>query len=317
MTTEKELIKMKEKGALTNEEYLTALAQLYAQERKKERTISPEKMRQYILFSVVLLGVFCILAGLGLIIAANWGAIPALLKVGSSLGLLVLSLSGASYFNNRERKNWAETFLFISFLLIGGNIALIQQIYHFAISMSEGSFLWWALSLPLVFITKSRLIPLCSVGLFGFSIWDYIWKVHYMVWVAWLFLFMLLTHFFTGKVSTFLRHLALVLALFFLYSGDILSHSGEGIIGVITTTAFLIFATNVPRGEIGVIRYYNYLFIFVAWRICLLFWHASYNLAHVGIRLIVFGAILLVGVLLHYRYFDRIQQAIKRLVIHE
>lgn len=317
MTTEHDLIQMKQKGALTDDEFLKALTQLQIKERKSSFWSDPEKARKKILFSIALLGIFSVLAGLGLIIAANWASIPAILKVGGGLSCLATSLVITSFFKNNSKPLWMEAFLFISFLLIGGNIALIQQSYHLSLSWQEGSLAWWILSLPLVFFTKYRLIPLCSVALLGFSIWDIIWNMNYMLVAGLMFVLMMLTHFFKGSFAKLLRDITFIAAIFCLYAGDIIANSGAGMVGVITTTLFLIFAVNTPKTEDGTVKYYNYIFLLVAWRIFLLFWNAYYNLTNIGILLIVFGIILLAGAGLYTYYFKQIQDFIRGFIKHE
>ena len=88
-------------------------------------------------------------------------------------------------------------------------------------------------------------------------------------------------------------------------------------VGVITTTLFLILAFNTPKTEDGAVKYYNYLFLLVAWRIFLLFWNAYYNLTSIGILLIVFGSILLTGAGLYTYYFKQIQDIIRGFIKHE
>lgn len=311
-----ELMRMKQQGALTDKEYLMALEQLHNQERTRTQT-DPEIIRKRILFSITILGIFSVLTGLGLIIAANWTLIPAMVKVGTALAFLALSISGAIYFQNRHRPYWTEAFLFISFWLVGGNIALIQQTYHLNISWTTGSFIWWALSLPFVFMTKHRTLPCCSVALLGFTLWDYVWKINYMLTAGILFVFMMFTHFFNNKTMLFLRKLAFVIAIFILYVGDLNNSNGVGLIGAISTTLFLLLSCNTSKNELGIVRYYNYLFVFVAWRIFLLFWTAYYNLADIGILLVAFGSILLAGVAFYYYYFNQIQELIQKFVIHK
>lgn len=314
MITEKDLIRLKQKGALTNVEYFKALNKL----RTKEGEWSdPEKTKKSILFSIALLGIFSISTGLGLIIAANWAVIPAIVKVGSCLGFLAISLVFASYFQRNNKPLWTEAFLFTSFLLVGANIALVQQSYHLSLSWQEGSMAWWVLSLPLVFFTKYRLLPLCSVGLLGSSIWDIIWDMNYMLVAGLMFVLMMLTHFFNGSLAKFIRDIAFIAAIFCLYVGDIIANSGAGIIGVITTTIFLIYALNTPKTEDGAVKYYNYIFLLVAWRIFLLFWNAYYNLTSIGILLVVFGTILLAGAALYTYYFKQIQEFIRGFIKHE
>lgn len=317
MVTEQDLIRMQKNGALTKAEFKKALEKLQQNEGKTSFWSDPEAVRKKIIFSIVLLGIFSVLAGLGLIVAANWAVIPAVVKVGGGLACLAASLVTTAYFDKNEKRLWMEAFLFISFLLIGGNIALIQQSYHLSLSWQEGSLTWWILSLPLICFTTCRLLPFCSVGLLGFGIWDIIWDMHYMLVAGLLFLVMMLTHFFNGPKAKFLRELAFILAILFLYAGDIGSDSIRGGVGVIATTLFLIFALSVPKTEDGTVRYYNYLFIFVAWRIFMLFWNAYYNLTHIGVSLIIFGTILLAGAGVYTYYFKQIQDFIRGFVKHE
>lgn len=317
MTTQQDLIRMKKKGILTEREYSMAMKKITSKKNTKAEEPDFEKIKKRILFSIVLLGIFSILAGLGLIIAANWALIPAILKVGGGLAFLVASLVTTTYFQRNEKPLWMEAFLFISFLLVGGNIALVQQSYHLSLSWQEGSMAWWGLSLPLTFFTKYKLLPLCSVGLFGFSIWDIIWDMNYMAVVGILFVIMMITHFFAGLKAKFVRDMAFIAAIFFLYVGDISVNSGAGIAGVITTTLFLIFALNTPKTEDGTVKYYNYLFLFAAWRIFMLFWGAYFNLTRIGLSLIVFGTILLTGAGLYTYYYKQIQDFIRGFIKHE
>ena len=282
-----------------------------------ESSSNSDKIRQRIMFSVVLLGIFSILSGLGLIIAANWAVIPAFVKTTGGLMALAASLVGTSYFQRNGKVLWAEALLFVAFLLVGGNIALIQQSYHLSLSWEAGSLLWWGLSLPLVILSHNKLLPVCSIGLLGFSVWDVIWNMHYMLVVGLMFVLMMSTYVSQSKMAKFLRGLFFTIAIVFLYVGDIDSSDGAGFVGFITTTAFLIIIANAPKNEIGKIRYYNCLFIFVAWRIFLLFWNAYYNLTSIGVLLICFGSILLLGVGLYTYYFKQIQDMIKGLIRHE
>lgn len=274
-------------------------------------------MRRRIVFSISLLGIFSILTGLGLIIAANWAVIPAILKVSGGLACLAISLVATSIFQKNKKTLWAEAFLFISFLLIGGNIALIQQSYHLSLSWQMGSLTWWALSLPLVFFARYKLIPLCSIGLLLFSIWDIIWEMNYMLLVGILFVLMMATFFFNGSKAKIIRDLAFIFAIFFLYVGDMSSGTVTAVVGVVTTTLFLIFALDFTKTEEGQVGYYNCLFVFVAWRIFLLFWNAYYDLNNIGIMLVVFGTVLLVGAGLYTYYLKQIKEFIRGLIKYE
>ena len=333
-TTQKDLLRLRNEGLLSDAEYYDALDALEAEDQSGERVarsyddvrpvkrapLDPEKIRKRIIFSVALLGIFSVLAGIGLIIAANWQFflnLPAIVKVSFGLGMLIVSLMTTFFFYQNKKVLWEEAFLFISFLLIGGNIALIQQSYHLVISLQRGSLIWWALSIPLLFFTRYKLIPLCSVTLLGFAVWDVIWRMNYMLLAGMMFLVMMVTHFFTGSKAKFIRECAFILGMFCLYVGDIGLGDGRGFLGIVTTTIFLMLMLSAPRTEDGAVRYYNYLFLLVAWRVFLLFYRAYYDLMSIGVALVVFGLILLLGAGLYTYYFKQIQDAIRRFIKHD
>ena len=129
-----------------------------------------------------------------------------------------------------------------------------------------------------------------------------------------LFLLMMLTHFFDGKTAKFFRMVFFVATIFMLLVGDVTSRSGAGTVGFLTTVIFLFCLGGSPKDTNALVRDYNKIFIFVAWRIFLLFWIAYYDLEKIGILLVAFGAILLAGVGLYTYFYDQIQQAIRKMV---
>ena len=302
---------MKQNGLLTAEEFVQALHYV---KKNTPTPPDPEKIKKRILFSITLLGIFSILAGIGLIIAANWAIIPPFMKVSGGLAGLAVSLVIVDYFEKNDKKFWKEAFLFISFMLIGGNIALVQQCYHLSLSWEEGSFFWWLLSLPLIMFTKHKLLPLCSVALLVFAIWDIVWDMNYMLVAGVMFVLMMLTNFFSGVVAKLVRELAFIAGIFCLYVGDFYSIDSTeiaGCVGVLSTTIFLILMLSSSKVENGMTKFYNYLFLLVAWRIFMLFWNAYYNLTSIGVSLVVFGSVLLTGAGLYTYYFKQIQNFIK------
>lgn len=321
--TEEELVQMKRKGDLTDEEFLKALSQLRGETRNEVRKVTPpdpEKIRKRVIFSIALLGIFSALTGLGLIIADNWDNIPDICKVAGGLLCLLVSLIATVGLRKKNKILWSEGFLFLSFLLVGANICLVHYTYDLGLSLREEAMLWWAFSFPMVFFTRYKLIPYCSVGLLVFSAWEIVWAMNYLLVAGILFLLMMLTHFANGPLAKITRDISFIGALACLYVGDIVSNTGAGAVGVITTTMFLMVALNTPKNNEGIVRYYNCLFLLVAWRIFLLFWGACYTMAgtSIGIMLLVFGTVLLIGAGLYTYFFKQIQNFIKGFVIkHE
>ena len=118
---------LKKNGVISDAEFETQKKFLLNDDEQEKKVYFPEMTKERILFAIVLLGVFSVLAGLGLIIAANWDSIPPMLKVALGLGSLASSLVATTIFERNGKSRWREVFLFVSFLLIGGNIALLDK----------------------------------------------------------------------------------------------------------------------------------------------------------------------------------------------
>ncbi|GHS95841.1 hypothetical protein AGMMS50276_12950 [Synergistales bacterium] len=84
-------------------------------------------MKQYI---VMTLGLAMVGLGALSFVAANWGMIPAWLKIAIILTAYLLSVVVACFCERRERKAISEALLFLSGFLLLGGIALSAQIFH-------------------------------------------------------------------------------------------------------------------------------------------------------------------------------------------
>ena len=197
-------------------------------------------------------------------------------------------------------------------------MAVIQQSFNFNLSWNEGSSIWFALSLPLVFMTKKKYLPICSLILFLFGVWEYLVDIfeylNYMLISGLFAALVFLSFLLDGKVAKTLRTISFSIALLVLVLGDI---DRVDIAGLISTIIFLLYIARLPKTEDGQVRFCNALFVLIAWRIFLLFCGAYHNLMSIGIQLVVFGTILLAVAGLYYYFFERIQQCIRRLVHHE
>jgi len=115
----------------------------------------------------VLTALAALFAGLALIliISHNWDEIPRLTRM---LGLIVITVAinlmgGLHLLNDRYRSG--VLWLFFGGIAYGASIMLIAQIYHLGEHFPDGIF-WWALGvLPLLFVTRSRLIALQALAL--------------------------------------------------------------------------------------------------------------------------------------------------------
>ena len=272
---------------------------------------------------VLFLGVFCILAGLGLIIASNWEMIPAALKLLGSLGLLIVGLFGIYCFREKQQRLGIEISLFYSFLMIGANIALIQQTYHLSIGFSQGALLWAILSTPFLFLTKRLLLPIVWMVLFVCGIYDYLIDLYrflekyfdflgYRGVAGLFFIGFLLTYFssaswakkgrnacifFAGLVMLF-GDTFLGLPFFNQPMGDIEAMSPIGVLLTITLLAPVVFSVDTIAPQ----KYFFGILTYVALQVVLLFWTARFALAQTGIALAVFGALLLLIAAAHAKF---------------
>lgn len=302
----------------TQDDFDRTVSRIVSCEEKREtaaaRSAAAETVKQRVLLGIVLLGIFSILAGIGLIIAANWDVIPVVVKVLGGIACLGGSLAAMLHFYFKGKQNWMEAFLLISYFLIAGNIALIQQAYHLYIAWNEGCLFWGLLSVPLLFLTRIKILYYITAGLLVFGVWDIMERllrgVHYMAVVGALFLIMMLGTIMKGQAGTVIRRMSFVGAIILLYGGDTMS---ESIVGLVTTTLFLVLLARFsPHAD--QVKWYNTLFCFAAWRIVLLFWNAYYNLNNMGLMLIVFGVVILSGAGSYYYFYDKIQAQIRRLI---
>lgn len=116
----------------------------------------PEAGRNYWVIAFAAIGSVLCLAGISLIIASNWQAIPAVVKLG---GLLVLLAGSMVLGVEAQRRGWHRSWWECSYLaasvfpLLG--MMLISQIFHLH-GEASGLMLAWALAIaPLPFLSRS------------------------------------------------------------------------------------------------------------------------------------------------------------------
>ena len=328
----KRLNSLKEKGFLTEDEYKKALSQMdgvgassslkhtaneplvQGADLRKQKGPLPKDARQAILFIIALLGAFCVLSGVGLIIASNWALIPASVKMTAGIVALVLSSFGVLFCRAKSHNSLAEVMLFASFFLVGGNIALIQQIFNLSISFEAGSRVWWGISLPFVILTKKNYLRICSIILFIFGFWDYfdelLYYLNYQILAGILFVIVFLSFLGDEKIRR-LRAPTLGVAMALLFLGDL--HTDD-MVGFVFDFFFVIALAALPQDpKLRAVRFCHFLFVFIVLRVVDLFASAYHNLMSTGVQLIVFGALLLALAGGYCYFFDRIEQTFERL----
>lgn len=268
--------------------------------------------KEYVVFCLMILGALSLLAGIGLIIAANWAVIPDFVRVIGGLVVLGISLGLTGYLSGKGWTKTSEVALFVSYLLIGGNIALIQQTYNLDITWRNGCLIWSILGFPLALLAKFPLVRWCTVALLALGLWSYIIEVNHLVIAAILFLS------FVGTMPLSETHWSRIRNILFwamwvvLFIGDIVHHQEFAVI----LDMFTLIACLISISNQRFLLFYNLLFVCAGIRIIMLFWHA-HNLNDTGIRLVICGLALLLLGGLYYKFFDKLQKLLQKWIAHE
>jgi len=102
------------------------------------------------------------------LIAANWEAIPRLMRVVTILVLIIAGLAAAAQALRRGSGGVAEAALVFTLLCYGSGIALVGQMYH--LSGDEAAFmLTWTVGALVVSLSFSSPMAAVSAGLLGFG----------------------------------------------------------------------------------------------------------------------------------------------------
>lgn len=113
--------------------------------------------RVLMLIAAVLFG-----AALLMLIAANWEAIPRLMRVGGVIGLLWLLTLSAAFWLRRGATGLGEAALVLASMTFGGAIALIGQMYHLSGDATDTLLLWLGSTAFSAVLFRSR--ALCVIG---------------------------------------------------------------------------------------------------------------------------------------------------------
>lgn len=116
-----------------------------------------------------LLGGALLLAGLVLVVAENWPALPVWLKLSAWAVILALVLLGAKACEGHDgRSALGEGLALVACGWVLGGIALVSQIYQLDARPPNGVWMWLALVLPAAWILRARTV---SVTVFAALVW--------------------------------------------------------------------------------------------------------------------------------------------------
>lgn len=152
--------KLREAGLITDEQRQNIIAHFNLKE---------EEGRFFVILSFI--GAVLAVAGIVLLISANWEEIPRGVKIGVGL-LLMLGAHGGGWWLREVRGDYRKTGEALHFLGSGlflANIALVGQIYHLVSRPPNALLLWLAgiVALPWLLRSKAQYVLL----LVGFFVW--------------------------------------------------------------------------------------------------------------------------------------------------
>jgi uncharacterized membrane protein len=135
-------------------------AELEARLREASAEIAPAETGNVVRRALALLGGGLLLAGLALIVAEHWAAIPRLGKLAGWAAVQVLLLLAADALGRRfaDRRFLAEALTLASCGWVFAGIGLVSELYHLTSRPANGFWLWLVLLLPAAFLLERRAV---------------------------------------------------------------------------------------------------------------------------------------------------------------
>jgi len=144
------------------------------EERLRAASLAAVEGRQSrkVLAALMTLGALFVLAGLILLVAENWEAIPPSVKLAAWAALQAGFLSGYLHAQNRGYGRVAETCALVAGGWVLAGIALVGQIYHLQSRPVNGVWLWAALLVPALWLLeRATTTRMLFVGSLTLALW--------------------------------------------------------------------------------------------------------------------------------------------------
>lgn len=141
---------------------------------QKKKILDYEKAHKNpILFNaLLLLGVFLIALGVISVVAANWDGIPDMVKLVTDFVILAAVAYGTFWAWKAQKNIWFEGGILALFMLAGASIGLVGQVFQLNGSFASAGLLWSFMTLPLIIVTKRKILPSLWVPLLFASIFS-------------------------------------------------------------------------------------------------------------------------------------------------
>lgn len=122
------------------------------------------RQRPYLLYALGGIGALAVATGFLAIIASNWDAIPAGVKLGADL-LLVAGLSAGAVRGDARGSAWArETLILLQYGVVLASMGLVAQVYHLGGAPWQALLAWTALTAPLMAQGRSAVLAVLWVA---------------------------------------------------------------------------------------------------------------------------------------------------------
>jgi len=153
----------------------TWVSQGLISEQQADKILTHEKIKprsSWFMVGLLSLGAFTIGLGVISLIAANWRAIPDVMKVGVDFLALSVIAYGVLWAFDANKKAVFEGVLLLFIIGCMATIGLISQIFHSNGTLEQALLFWSLITLPAVLAANAILVPLIWSGCFAFAIFN-------------------------------------------------------------------------------------------------------------------------------------------------
>ncbi len=117
---------------------------------------------------LALLGAILLGAAIVSLVAANWEAMPRLVRVGLIAATLFIGYIGGAWRESRGDKVFSQALYLMAALTFGAGIALVGQMYHLSGDASDAALLWVAGTMVAALLLRAPVLVSASAAITGF-----------------------------------------------------------------------------------------------------------------------------------------------------
>ncbi|UXN64169.1 MULTISPECIES: DUF2157 domain-containing protein [Phyllobacterium] len=144
---------------------------------------------------LALLGAVLLGAAVVSLVAANWEAMPRLLRVGLIMSVLFIGYIGGAWRESRGDKVFSQALYLTAAITFGAGIALVGQMYHLSGDAADAALLWVAGTMVAALFLRSPVLVSASVAITGFYLFcslepatterlSYLWLVPILLFIC-------------------------------------------------------------------------------------------------------------------------------------